>query len=261
MDYTKVISTVKKYAFAIDDAIDTLSRNIETALEALFTNTKKETDAIKTDVASVKSDVAGVKTDTGINLPQKIDAGTQEIKNATEQIKTSVAEISSHIASEETLPYPRTVVSVKCELGGKRTCVNIKGRGYLNYALMNISGNSSKGTVYIKIDGRAFILMSDTTDCAVGLLDENEVVGYGTYNTLNGFVVLKDFYIKRPVTNQTVSLSGSLNRVDFINGKDYRYINNPIFCNGKIPFNTSLEVLGESTGQYAQTCRVSYELY
>lgn len=62
MDYTKVISTVKKYAFAIADEIDTLSRNIETALEALFTNTKKETDAIKTDVAGVKSDVAEVKS-------------------------------------------------------------------------------------------------------------------------------------------------------------------------------------------------------
>lgn len=249
MDYTKVISTVKKYAIAIVNELGG-------ALDDIATKIKQGTDAIKTDVASVKTDVAGVKTDTNINLPQKIDASTQEIKNGTEQIKTSVEEISSHIASEEMLPYPRTVVSVKCEPGGKITCVNIKGRGYLNYALVNISSNSARLTIYIKIDGRAFIMMSDTTQCTVGLLDENEIIGYGTYNNLNSFVVLKDFNIKRIPRNQSVSL----NRADFINGKDYKYINNPIFCNGKIPFNTSLEVLVESA-QYAETCQVSYELY
>lgn len=52
MDYTKVISTVKKYAFAIADI-----------LEELYTAINQGTDAIKTDVASVKTDVATVKTD------------------------------------------------------------------------------------------------------------------------------------------------------------------------------------------------------
>lgn len=55
MDYTKVISTVKKYAFGIVDEIDTLSSDISAGLNGLFTNVKKETDAIKTDVADVKS--------------------------------------------------------------------------------------------------------------------------------------------------------------------------------------------------------------
>ena len=52
MDYTKVISTVKKYAFGIEDI-----------LEGLYTAINQGTDAIKTDVASVKTDVASVKSD------------------------------------------------------------------------------------------------------------------------------------------------------------------------------------------------------
>lgn len=254
MDYTKVISFVKKCTFALLDEIDTLSSDISAGLNELFTNIKKETDAIKTDVATVKTEVLGVKTDTETNLPQKIDASTQEIKNDTEQIKTSVEEISSHIANEEALPYPRTVVNVECELGGKKTCVDIKGRGYLNYALMSISGDASHGTIYIYIDNRAFIMRSDKNQCTVGLLDENEIIGIGRNNY---DLILKDFTVTRNSSHQSVSL----NRVDFISGKDYENINNVIFCNGKIQFNESLKVLGESTGRYAQDCNVSYELY
>ena len=54
MDYTKVISTVKKYAFAIVD-------ETTTGLETLYTSIKQETDKLKTDVAGVKTDVAGVR--------------------------------------------------------------------------------------------------------------------------------------------------------------------------------------------------------
>lgn len=56
MDYTKVISTVKKYAFAIVNELGG-------ALDDIATKIKQGTDAIKTDVAGVKSDVAGVKSD------------------------------------------------------------------------------------------------------------------------------------------------------------------------------------------------------
>lgn len=76
MDYTKVISFVKKCTLALLDEIDTLSRNIETALEALFTNTKKETDDIKTDVATVKTDVASVKSDVA-EVKQAIGTANQ----------------------------------------------------------------------------------------------------------------------------------------------------------------------------------------
>ena len=54
MDYTKVISTVKKYALAIVE-------ETTTRLETLYTSIKRETDAIKTDVATVKTDVGGVR--------------------------------------------------------------------------------------------------------------------------------------------------------------------------------------------------------
>ena len=47
MDYTKVISTVKKYALAVVD-------EITTNLESLHTSIKQETDSIKTDVADVR---------------------------------------------------------------------------------------------------------------------------------------------------------------------------------------------------------------
>lgn len=76
MDYTKVISTVKKYAFALADEIDTLSSGIRVVFNELFTNIKKETDAIKTDVAGVKTDVAGVKTDVA-EVKQAITAANQ----------------------------------------------------------------------------------------------------------------------------------------------------------------------------------------
>lgn len=65
MDYTKVISTVKKYAIAIVDEIDTLSSNTTADLDGLFAKIKKETDTIKSDVAGVKSDVAEVKSAIG----------------------------------------------------------------------------------------------------------------------------------------------------------------------------------------------------
>ena len=254
MDYTKILSALSRVKDALEkkiDAVNTSVSGLPGTLDTQFT-------AVKNDIATVKTDVGSVKADTNINLPQKFDAGTQEIKNATEQIKTSVAEISSHIASEEMLPYPRTVVNVRCELGGKKTCVNIKGRGYLNYALMEIYGDSSSGTIYINIDNRAFIMRSNRNDCTIGLLDENEIIGVSSYNSLNKSLALKDFYTERIVKERK---SVSLNRVDFIKGKDYKYINDVIFCNGKIQFNKSLEVLGESTGKYAQSCIVSYELY
>lgn len=53
MDYTKVISTVKKYAFAIVNELGG-------ALDDIATKIKQETDAIKTDVAGVKTDVGVV---------------------------------------------------------------------------------------------------------------------------------------------------------------------------------------------------------
>lgn len=59
MDYTKVISTVKKYAIAIVNELGG-------ALDDIATKIKQGTDAIKTDVASVKTDVASVKTDVGV---------------------------------------------------------------------------------------------------------------------------------------------------------------------------------------------------
>lgn len=246
MDYTKVISTVKKYAFAIADELRQVSNDIIGELESFYQAIKQETDAIKTDVA-------GVKADTNINLPQKIDASTQEIKNGTEQIKTSVEEISSHIASEEILPYPRTVVNVTLNVGSKKTCVDIKGRGYLNYVLITLIANAQV-TIYIYIDNRAFIMKSDRLQNTFGLLDENEIIGVGKNNE---DLILKDFRVNIRSSQKSLSL----NRADFISGKNYGNINNIIFCNGKIPFNTSLKVIGELTGEYAHDCRVSYELY
>ena len=61
MDYTKVISTVKKYAFAIADELNVVSNDIIGELDTLYSKVKQETDAIKTDVGGVKSDVAGVR--------------------------------------------------------------------------------------------------------------------------------------------------------------------------------------------------------
>ena len=66
MDYTKVISTVKKYAFGIEDI-----------LEGLYTAINQGTDAIKTDVASVKTDVASVKTDVA-----SVKSDVAEVKSA-----------------------------------------------------------------------------------------------------------------------------------------------------------------------------------
>lgn len=63
MDYTKVISTVKKYAFAIADKLRQVSNDIIGELESFYQAIKQETDAIKTGMAGVKTDVAGVKTD------------------------------------------------------------------------------------------------------------------------------------------------------------------------------------------------------
>lgn len=65
MDYTKVISTVKKYIFAIGEMLENLRRAIN-----------QETDAIKTDVAGVKTDVAGVKTDVA-EVKQAIGTASQ----------------------------------------------------------------------------------------------------------------------------------------------------------------------------------------
>ena len=63
MDYTKVISTVKKYALAIAEELRLVSNDIIGKLEDFYQAIKRETDAIKTDVATVKTDVGGVKTD------------------------------------------------------------------------------------------------------------------------------------------------------------------------------------------------------
>ena len=60
MDYTKVISTVKKYAFAIADELRRVSNDIIGELESFYQAIKQETNAIKTDVAGVKTDVGVV---------------------------------------------------------------------------------------------------------------------------------------------------------------------------------------------------------
>ena len=62
MDYTKVISTVKKYAIAIVNELGGALDDITTKLESFYQAIKQETNAIKTDVAGVKSDVAEVKS-------------------------------------------------------------------------------------------------------------------------------------------------------------------------------------------------------
>lgn len=59
MDYTKVISTVKKYVFGIVEILEALRRAINQGTEAI----KTDVAGVKTDVAGVKTDVAGVKTD------------------------------------------------------------------------------------------------------------------------------------------------------------------------------------------------------
>lgn len=58
MDYTKVISTVKKYVYGIADELNVVSNAIATNLDTLYRKVKQETDAIKTDVGGVKTDVS-----------------------------------------------------------------------------------------------------------------------------------------------------------------------------------------------------------
>lgn len=65
MDYTKVISTVKKYVLGIVDILENMRRAIN-----------QGTEDIKTDVAGVKTDVAGVKTDVA-EVKQAITAANQ----------------------------------------------------------------------------------------------------------------------------------------------------------------------------------------
>lgn len=76
MDYTKVISTVKKYAIAIVDELGGALDGIATKLETFYQAIKQETDAIKTDVAGVKSDVASVKSDVA-EVKQAIGTASQ----------------------------------------------------------------------------------------------------------------------------------------------------------------------------------------
>ena len=85
MDYTKVISTVKKYAIAIVDELGGTLDGIATKLETFYQAIKQETDAIKTDVAGVKTDVAGVKSDV---------AG---VKSDVAGVKSDVAGVGSKV--------------------------------------------------------------------------------------------------------------------------------------------------------------------
>lgn len=92
MDYTKVISTVKKYAIAIVDELGGALDGIATKLETFYQAIKQETDAIKTDVAGVKSDVAGVRGEVDTTLQ-----GVTELlsKGAVKSVQRGVVQWAS----------------------------------------------------------------------------------------------------------------------------------------------------------------------
>lgn len=155
MDYTKVISFVKKCTLALLDEIDTLSRNIETALEALFTNTKKETDAIKTDVATVKTDVGGVKTDVA-GVGSKVDAGVTTLGSKVDGVKSDIA---------------KTAKSTEVSNLGNKLTGEIK-KSYLDltkaqYKELNSKFHTNTDVISVDGSGEIYLIAIDSMQYAV----------------------------------------------------------------------------------------------
>lgn len=252
MDYTKILSALRRVKDALEKKIDAVNASVSglpNTLDAQFT-------AVKNDIATVKTDVSNVKADTDINLPQKFDAGNQEIKtelkSTTEQIKTSIAESMAHIANEETLPYLRKSVYLKSTNDTETKCVDVRGKGYLNYALIE-----GVGQLRVIIDDHSFVfLLEPAYKKFAGFLDKNEIIGSGSDSSEKALLFSETVDIGLS-NNRNVAF---LNRVDFVKGKSYED-GTLTLSNGKIQFNEHLEVFFKMKTSSSLKCHVSYELY
>lgn len=176
MDYTKVISTVKKYAFAIADELRRVSNDIIGELESFYQAIKQETNAIKTDVAGVKTDVGGVKTDVA-GVGSKVDGATNDIKK------------SIGVMESETYGFaPTTVRTVKNDnitSSAFVDVVNVSGAGRLSYLSATVRQYDDTGCEWrVTIDGKSTTVNDSINYNNNGslLFDSQYMASYGDSN-------------------------------------------------------------------------------
>lgn len=262
MDYTKVISTIKKYAFAIVD-------ETTTTLETFYTSIKQETDKLKTDVAGVKTDVATVKTDVA-GVGSKVDSTTNDIKK------------SIGVMESETYGFaPTTVRTVKHDdiaSSGFVDVVNVSGAGRLSYLSATV-GTSEKTECEwrVTIDGKSTTVKDsiDYTNNGSLLFDLQYMAGYGDKDKTgyNGFIRLLNvgndemrvdslgrmvFYPHKNIPNDgytEVRVVGRDLGADCPNGKTI------FVTKGGVPFSKSLRVqCRRVSGSGNVRCHVCYSL-
>ena len=125
MDYTKVISTVKKYAIAIVDELGGALDGIATKLETFYQAIKQETNAIKTDVAGVKTDVGGVKTDVA-GVKSDVAGVKSDVAGVRGGVDTTLQGVTELLSKGTVKSVQRGVVQWKTSDGvyGKEVTVN-----------------------------------------------------------------------------------------------------------------------------------------
>ena len=185
MDYTKVISTVKKSAIAIVNELGG-------ALEYIATKIKQETDAIKTDVAGVKTDVATVKTDVAgvktdvAGVKTDVAGVGSKVDGATNDIKKSIGVMES-----ETYGFaPTTVRTVKHDnITSSRfvDVVNVSGAGRLSYLSATVGTYQNTECEWrVTIDGKSTTVKDRINYYGNGgslLFDSQYMASYGVGGT------------------------------------------------------------------------------
>ena len=157
MDYTKILSALSRVKDALEKKIDA----INTSVSGLPDTLNSQFTAVKNDIATVKTEVLGVKTDTETNLPQKFDAGTQEIKTELNSITERVATIEKDVRNDaKTHAVKGVVIKKKNTPNPTELIMSITGKGTLYIA--TLSGGLVNSKLIVELDGKLVSIVNNS---------------------------------------------------------------------------------------------------
>lgn len=157
MDYTKILSALSRVKDALEKKIDAVNTSVSGLPDTLDT----QFTAVKNDIATVKTEVLSVKTDTETNLPQKFDAGTQEIKTELNSITERVATIEKDVRNDaKTHAVKGVVIKKKNTPNPTELIMSITGKGTLYIA--TLSGGLVNSKLIVELDGKLVSIVNNS---------------------------------------------------------------------------------------------------
>lgn len=226
MDYTKILSALSRVKDALEKKIDAVNTSVSGLPDTLDT----QFTAVKNDIATVKTEVLGVKTDTETNLPQKFDAGTQEIKTELNSITERVATIEKDVRNDAKTHAVKGVVIKKINTPNPTELImSITGKGTLYLA--TLSGGLINSKLIVELDGKLVSIVSNSHN--------NFDIGICTTEAFNWFVskntnVIRERFVELTEASNNVTYDRQIK----VNGITKNYYN--LYCPSLITISDEL---------------------